>query len=71
MALLDHRTLLRQDDPLVPCLQELDQPVYVMERNPTSESIAALIYHFAADKGLPVREVRLWESDSACASYKE
>ena len=68
---LDHQTLLREDDPLVPCLKELEQPVHVMAINPTAESIAAAVFHYAVEQGLPVVEVRLWETDTACASYKE
>ena len=44
---LDHQTLLREDDPLVPCLKELEQPVHVMANNPTAESIAAAVFHNA------------------------
>lgn len=68
---LDHRMLLRHDDPLLAPLRKLGEPVYVMERNPTAEAIAEAIYRFAKEQGLPVTQVRLWESDTACASYSE
>src|SRR4026208_442222 len=37
---LDHRMLLHKDDPLVPILLQMNEPVCVMETNPTAETIA-------------------------------
>lgn len=68
-ATLDHRVLLRRDDPLVPALQEAGEPLYLLDRNPTAEVIAEEIYRYAADKGLPVIEVRLWETQNSYAAY--
>ncbi|MCB1213973.1 MAG: 6-carboxytetrahydropterin synthase [Deltaproteobacteria bacterium] len=59
---LDHKMLLRKDDPLVDFLKEQKEPVFIMQENPTAENIAELIFNFALSKGLPVSRVRLWET---------
>jgi 6-pyruvoyltetrahydropterin/6-carboxytetrahydropterin synthase len=66
---LDHTMLLRHDDPLLPVLRERGERVYVMQQNPTAENIARLIYERAAQAGLPVVEVILWETAHCFASY--
>jgi 6-pyruvoyltetrahydropterin/6-carboxytetrahydropterin synthase len=70
-AELDHRMLLHRDDPALPHLRRLNEPVYVMDENPTAENIARLIFRKARELGLPVAEVRLWETDTASAVYRE
>ncbi len=67
---LDHKMLLHRDDPMLPVLQAKGEPVFVMDRNPTAESIARLIFDFTAARGYPVVEVRLWETDSCFATYR-
>lgn len=69
-AKLDHRMLLRHDDPLVAALHAIGEPVFVMDENPTAENIAKLIYSIARQKGLPVTAVRLWETHDAFAEYR-
>jgi 6-pyruvoyltetrahydropterin/6-carboxytetrahydropterin synthase len=66
---LDHNMLLREDDPLLPLLQERGERVYVMNVNPTAENIARLIFDRARQAGLPVIEVILWETEHCHASY--
>jgi 6-pyruvoyltetrahydropterin/6-carboxytetrahydropterin synthase len=66
---LDHRMLLREDDPVLPLLREQAEPVYVLAVNPTAENIARLIFDFAAGQGFPVVEVQLWETDHCYATY--
>lgn len=66
---LDHRMLLHKDDPLVPLLRNHDEPVYVMENDPTAEAIARVICDYAVSRGLEVSAVRLWETGSSVASY--
>lgn len=66
---LDHRMILHRDDPVVPILQNLGEPIFVMEANPTAENIARLIFEHARAEGLPVTEVRLWETPRCCAAY--
>jgi 6-pyruvoyltetrahydropterin/6-carboxytetrahydropterin synthase len=67
---LDHKMLLHRDDPVLPFLRQLGEPVYVMEVNPTAENIARLIYDFAVSQGFPVVEVQLWETDHCYATYR-
>jgi 6-pyruvoyltetrahydropterin/6-carboxytetrahydropterin synthase len=66
---LDHRMLLHRDDPVLPYLRQLKEPMHILDVNPTAENIAKLIYDYAAGQGFPVTEVRLWETDSCYASY--
>jgi 6-pyruvoyltetrahydropterin/6-carboxytetrahydropterin synthase len=67
---LDHRMILRKDDPLVKILQEINEPVFVLEMNPTAEAIARLIYEYCVSQKLPVEEVRFWETPSSFAAYR-
>ncbi len=68
---LDHRMILHRDDPAVEFLKQQNEPMFLIDTNPTAESIAALIFNFARDQGLPVSEVRLWETASSYASCRE
>ena len=67
---LDHRMLLRHDDPLVKALSDLNEPVLVMRENPTAENIAKLIFEFARSIGFNVVEVTLWETPNSCATFR-
>jgi len=66
---LDHRMILRCDDPAVPALRALGESVYVIEANPTAENIAKLIYDVSLQQGLPVVETCLWETPRCFATY--
>jgi 6-pyruvoyltetrahydropterin/6-carboxytetrahydropterin synthase len=66
---LDHRMILQQNDPAVAVLQQMGEPVYLMDVNPTAENIARLIFDVATEQGLPVTEVRLWETPHCYARY--
>jgi 6-pyruvoyltetrahydropterin/6-carboxytetrahydropterin synthase len=66
---LDHKMILRHDDPLVKLLQSLREPVYVVDSNPTVERIARLIYDVSREHGLPVSRVTVWETPSSWATY--
>jgi 6-pyruvoyltetrahydropterin/6-carboxytetrahydropterin synthase len=66
---LDHKMLLHKDDPVLPLLRAQEEPVYVMEVNPTAENIAKLIFDYTAAQGFPVTEVQLWETATCVASY--
>jgi len=68
-ANLDHRMLLRADDPICDVLRDMGEPFYTMPVNPTAEAIAKVIYDQAIDQKFPVKEVRLWETESSVASY--
>jgi 6-pyruvoyltetrahydropterin/6-carboxytetrahydropterin synthase len=69
-ANLDHRMLLRKDDPILPTLKQMGEPFYLMDENPTAENIARLIFDYARSQGLPVVEVRLWETPTSFAAYR-
>jgi 6-pyruvoyltetrahydropterin/6-carboxytetrahydropterin synthase len=66
---LDHRMILHRDDPAVPALRQLGEPLYLIDANPTAERIAQLIYDFTAEQGYPVVRVDLWETPRCYASY--
>lgn len=66
---LDHKMILRHDDPLVGPLQQLGEPVYILESNPTVERIAKLIFDKAREAGISVVAVRVWETPTSIAEY--
>jgi 6-pyruvoyltetrahydropterin/6-carboxytetrahydropterin synthase len=68
---LDHKMILRHDDPLVEPLARLREPVFTLESNPTVERIAKLIFDMARDQGLPVLAVRVWETPTSFAEYRD
>jgi len=67
---LDHNLLLNKADPVIPLLQTSGERFYLLDHNPTAESIAKLIYDHARSQGLPVVEVRLWETPTSFATYR-
>ena len=60
---------MHRDDPVAGYLQSQGEPVHVMDVNPTAENIARMIFDFALGEGFPVVEVKLWETETCCASY--
>jgi len=66
---LDHRMILRHDDPLVTSLKALGEPVFVVDSNPTAERIARLLFDVSREQGLPVVRVTLWETPTSWATY--
>lgn len=68
---LDHKMILRKDDPLVDILKKMNEPFFLMNDNPTAESLAKLIYDYAKSKTLPISRVTFWETASSSASYSE
>lgn len=66
---LDHKMILRHDDPLVEPLRALNEPVYVLDSNPTVERIAKLIFDKTRELGIPVVRVQVWETPSSFTSY--
>ena len=67
---LDHRMILHRDDPVVPILKQLGEPMYLVDENPTAENIAKLIFDFTAQSGFPIIEARLWETPNCYATYR-
>ena len=51
---LDHKMILRHDDPLVKPLKELGEPMYLLESNPTVERIARLIFEKGRELGIDI-----------------
>lgn len=66
---LDHKMILRTDDPLTRILQDLGEPVFVLDSNPTVERIARLIFDVAREQGLPVARITVWETPTSWATY--
>ena len=66
---LDHKMILRHDDPLVDLLRAQGEPIYTMDANPTAERIARLIFEKVRELGFNVSAVRLWETPGSCASW--
>lgn len=66
---LDHRTILKEDDPLAEVLTKAGEKLFLMDRNPTAENLARLIFKAAVAQGLPVSAVRFWETPGSMAEY--
>jgi len=66
---LDHKMILRRDDPLARSLEALGEPVFLLDHNPTAERIAQLLFDVAREQGLPVVRVTLWETPTSWATY--
>lgn len=66
---LDHKMLLRADDPLVKPLQQLGEPIFLLDSNPTVERIARLIFEYTSQQGFPVVRVTVWETPTSFAEY--
>lgn len=66
---LDHRMLLRKDDPIVETLQAVGEPLFLTETNPTAENLAKLIFDEALRLGLAVIRVEFWETPKCKAVY--
>ena len=66
---MDHKMILSKDDPILNMLLDLNEPVYVMDENPTAENISKHIHEQAQKTGLDILETRLWETPSSYATY--
>jgi 6-pyruvoyltetrahydropterin/6-carboxytetrahydropterin synthase len=66
---LDHKMILRADDPLTRVLQDMGEPIFVLDSNPTVERIARLIFDVAREQGLPVARITVWETPTSWATY--
>ena len=71
MSELDHKLLLRKDDPLIPVLSDLNEAFLSVDENPTAENIAKMIFDYTKSQGFPVVAVRLWETPTSVAVYTE
>ena len=66
---LDHKMILRADDPLTLTLQQMGEPVFILDSNPTVERIARLIFDVSREQGLPVTRITVWETPTSWATY--
>ena len=66
---VDHRMILREDDPLAVTLRDMGEPVYLLDSNPTAERLARLMFDVSVELGLPVSKVTFWETPSSWATY--
>jgi 6-pyruvoyltetrahydropterin/6-carboxytetrahydropterin synthase len=66
---LDHKMILRSDDPLTEVLQDMGEPVFVVDSNPTVERIARLLFDVSREQGLPVTRITVWETPTSWATY--
>jgi 6-pyruvoyltetrahydropterin/6-carboxytetrahydropterin synthase len=66
---LDHKMILRHDDPLVTLLEGLGEPIFKLDSNPTVERIARLVYDISREQGIPVVRVTVWETPTSWATY--
>ncbi len=67
---LDHKMILRHDDPLVGPLRALGEPIFIVDSNPTVECIAKLIFDYADSQRLPVVRVTVWETPTSFCEYR-
>ncbi len=67
---LDHRMVLCEEDPVVPLLREMGEPMFLLPHNPTAENIAKLISDAATARGFPIESVKLWETPRCYATYE-
>ncbi len=67
---IDHRMLLRHDDPLIPLLRSINEEPYIMQNNPTAENIAQMIFEEVKKTALPVIAIRVWETLHAYGEYR-
>ncbi|MEM8865803.1 MAG: 6-carboxytetrahydropterin synthase [Planctomycetota bacterium] len=66
---LDHKMILHREDPAIEALQQLGEPMYLIDANPTAENIAKVIFDVALDAGFPIVEAKLWETPKCYATY--
>ena len=68
---LDHRTILKEGDPLVCVLREHGEPILTLPVEPTVENLTKLIYEQTEQFGLPILSVALWETEKCSAEYRK
>lgn len=68
---LDHNFLLHKDDPIIPALIANNEQFLAIDEHPTAEVLSRMIYRHVKQQGFDVDQVVLWETASACASYRE
>lgn len=67
---LDHRLLLRRDDPVIPSLTAAGEVFVTLDENPTAEFLARFIFEALTQKGIPLKAIRFWETATSVATYE-
>jgi 6-pyruvoyltetrahydropterin/6-carboxytetrahydropterin synthase len=62
--------ILCRDDPAISALEQLGEPVYLLDVNPTAENIARVIFEATRNAGFPVVETLLWETPNCYATVR-
>jgi 6-pyruvoyltetrahydropterin/6-carboxytetrahydropterin synthase len=68
---IDHKMILFKEDPYLEILKKQNEPIFVMDQNPTAENLAKHLFEVAKKNNLPVVEVRLFETETSIAIYHE
>jgi len=66
---LDHRMILDQKDPLVAVLREMNEPMFLLDENPTAENLAKLIFDKTVEFGFPVVSATFGETEKCSAEF--
>ncbi len=66
---IDHKMVLRKNDPAVPILQKMGEPLFLMDESPTAENFARLFFDLAQSLNFPVSRVQFWETEKCQAEY--
>ena len=67
---LDHRLLLRRDDPVIPSLTAAGEVFVALDENPTAEFLSRYLFEALTARGLPLKAVRFWETETSVATYE-
>ncbi len=67
---IDHKMVLQRNDPLVAVLRKMNEPMFLMDENPTAETLAKLLFDQTASFGFPIDSVTFWETEKCCAEYR-
>ena len=68
---IDHKMVLRYDDPMVEILTQNGESLYLMKTDPTAENFCRLFYDLVKELGLPIKSVQFWETEKCSACYSE
>ena len=66
---LDHRMILDRRDPLVAVLREMNEPMFLLDGNPTAENLAKLLFDKTTAFGFPIVSVTFGETENCAAEY--
>ena len=67
---IDHRMILSRNDPLAAVLRTMNEPMFLLDGNPTAENLAKLLFDKAAEFGFPVVSVTFGETEKCFAEYQ-